>query len=123
MKDQKRKVVTSKTGVKNIYIRMDADTQSCSIGIDIKHPEVLQRKAFFVKFISFKSHFKATVDGGWSWLEEIQDDDGSTVSKIVAEKKGVNVLNKESWPEMISFFKERLVALDDFWLTVKPLFE
>jgi hypothetical protein len=27
----------------------------------------------------------------------------------------VSIFNKEDWPQLISFFKQRMIALDQFW--------
>ncbi len=27
----------------------------------------------------------------------------------------VSIFNKEDWPQLISFFKQRIIALDQFW--------
>jgi hypothetical protein len=37
--------------------------------------------------------------------------------------EGVSIFNKEDWPKLISFFKPRIVALDEFWNMVKYSFE
>jgi len=60
----------------------------------------------------------------WDWkkLHE-QNEFGQVISKIEKVKLGVNVLNEEDWPEIISFLKPRMIALDEFWDLVKPGFE
>ncbi len=36
---------------------------------------------------------------------------------------GVSIFNKEDWPQLISFFKQRIIALDQFWSTARYGFE
>jgi hypothetical protein len=45
------------------------------------------------------------------------------VSKVYKEKKGGNILKREDWPSLISFFKLRIMKLDEFWNSVKYGFE
>jgi hypothetical protein len=35
----------------------------------------------------------------------------------------VSILQKNDWPALISFFKTRIIALDEFWSSVKYDFE
>jgi len=40
-------------------------------------------------------------------------------SRIYGEQHGFLVFLKGHWPEMISFFKLRIIALDQFWESAK----
>jgi hypothetical protein len=59
----------------------------------------------------------------WSWKLHTGDEHGKQVSRIMKELYGKNVFNKENWPELISFFKPRMITLDEFWNEVKYSFE
>jgi hypothetical protein len=59
----------------------------------------------------------------WEWEALVADENGKTVSRIYKELGGVNIFNKTDWPALISFFKPRLIAFDEFWSLVKPGFE
>jgi hypothetical protein len=41
----------------------------------------------------------------------------------VAFLEDVSVFRKEDWPQMISFFKPRLIALEAFWTQARYAFE
>ncbi|MGN6617544.1 MAG: DUF4268 domain-containing protein [Ilyomonas sp.] len=51
------------------------------------------------------------------------DDHGNIISRIYTEIKNVNIFNKNDWPQLISFFKKNMIALDEFWNNVKAIFE
>lgn len=114
--------VNYKTGIKNIYFRMDADTKKCSIAVEIKDSGY-EREGVFEKFISVKNIFHSICGHDWVWVKDIFDEDGTPLSKIYCEKNELNVLKKEDWPEIISFIKSRIIKLDEFWTTVKFNFE
>lgn len=59
----------------------------------------------------------------WIWEAEAQDANGQTLSRIYQELKPVNLFNRDDWPQLISFFKPRLVALDEFWSTAQYAFD
>jgi hypothetical protein len=115
--------VNYRTGVKNIFFKMDVTNKKALIAIQLTHPDTDIRHLIFDQFEEFKSMLKATLGEEWNWLKDTTDDYGKTVSQIGMEMIGVSVFNQQHWPELISFFKPRIIALDDFWDNVKPVFE
>jgi hypothetical protein len=59
----------------------------------------------------------------WQWQRSVYDEDGKIFSRIYTEIKNVNIFNKNDWPQLISFFKKNIIALDEFWNDVKVIFE
>jgi len=53
----------------------------------------------------------------------VPGESGKLVSKIYQERKCINIMRREDWPALISFFKPRMMALDEFWNSVKYSFE
>jgi hypothetical protein len=114
--------VNYKTGVKHITFRMQAG-KGALISIDITHPNPNEQKEVFEKFQQLRSLLQSTVGEEWNWASQVEDEYGKIISRIYAELDGVNIFNKSDWPALISFFKLRIIALDEFWLNVKPGFE
>jgi hypothetical protein len=114
--------VNYKTGVKDIYFRMQADKRTASICIAITHADLGLQEIFFEQFQEFKLILEQVCQEEWDWQLHTQDDYGRTISSIGLELNQVNVFNKQDWPAIISFFKPRLIALDDFWYDVKDNF-
>ena len=52
-----------------------------------------------------------------------QDENGKITSKILKRLEGVSIFKKSQWPGLISFFKPRIIALDEFWSTASYSFE
>ena len=115
--------VNYKTGVKNIRFTMLADTRSAKIAIVLSHQDPALQQSHFDKFIQLKKIFETRTGKEWVWAPLVADEHGKTVSEIHAMLSPVNVLNKPDWPSVITFFKSRLVALDDFWCEYKYAFE
>jgi len=112
-----------KTGVKNIFFKMDVDGKKAFISIQLSHPDTDIRHLIFEQFEEFKLLFTNTVSEEWDWIKDATDDFGKTVSQISISITGVSIFNQEHWPTLISFFKPRIIALDEFWDNVKPVFE
>ncbi len=115
--------VNYKTGIKNIRFTMSADTRSAKIAIALSHKDPVLQQLYFEKFIQLKKIFETRTGEEWQWTTLVADEHGKTISEIYQVCKPVNVLNKQDWPSIISFLKEKLVALDDFWCEYKYAFE
>ncbi len=111
------------TGHKHLYFRMDAGKSSASISIQITHADPLQREMYWERFMSFRTMIHSGLEEEWIWEEAPQDEHGKVIAKIGLELKGVNVFDRNTWPEIISFLKPRMIALDAVWNEVKDGFE
>ena len=110
--------VNYKTGVKHIYFKMEANQQFASIEIALIHPALNAQKLYFDHLLQFKNLLHDTQDEAWMWALHITVD-GKVMSRIFTELASTNIFNTEHWPALISFFKQRLIKLDNFWSQVK----
>ena len=110
------------TKIKDVYFRMDAGARSAAIYISLEHADPGVQELYFEQFLQFKKILHATMEELWDWQLHVPMD-GKVVSRIRKELPGVSVMNKDHWPELISFFKPRIIALDSFWENAKYSFE
>jgi hypothetical protein len=115
--------VNYQTGVKHVYFRMQADNTTASIGIEITHPDTEIQELFFEQFLSLKNILHSYLDEEWEWSLHTTDAYGKVISRIYTEITPVNVFNQDDWPQLITFFKPRIIALDEFWSDAKYSFE
>jgi hypothetical protein len=115
--------VNYKTGVKHIFFRMNADQQKAFIAIEITHPDAEIRKQYLAQFIAFKPLLNDALEEEWEWQTNTVNDYGTALSRIIKVLPAINSLDPKKWPELISFLKPRIMALDEFWSNVKPVFE
>ena len=115
--------INYKTAEKDVYFRMQAGTKEASIGIEIKHSDPEIQQIYFEHFIQLKNIFHQFINEKWIWLLHTHDEHGKIISRIYIEKHNVSIMRKEDWPLLISFFKPRIIALDQFWSQVKYGFE
>lgn len=102
---------------------MHADNKNASIAIEITHSDPGIQQLYFEQFTQLKAILQSTVGEEWNWQLHTTDEHGKTISRIYTELSGVNIFKKEDWPRLISFFKPRIIALDEFWSTVRYGFE
>lgn len=115
--------VNYKTGIKDLYFKMTADTQAAAIAIEIRSTDAEIQRLYFEQFQQLKTVLHNTLGEEWNWQLHTQDEYGSTISRIDKTFPGISILKKEDWPDLISFFKPRIIALDEFWSNAKYFFE
>jgi len=112
-----------KTGEKDVFFKMDADNRKATVAIEIAHSDTGIQELYFQQFEQLKSMFENTAGNDWTWSLHARDESGRIVSRIFSQLDGVSVFNKADWPALISFFKPKIIALDDFWNAARYAFE
>ncbi len=115
--------INYKTGVQGISFKMDADTKQAGIAILLSHSDSGIRQQHYAHMQQLKNILHDATGEEWIWEPQGQDEHGKTFSRIGISIAGINILNTEDWPALISFFKPRIIALDTFWSNVKYGFE
>ena len=121
--DGKKSWVNYKTGVKNIYFRMDADHQRGYIGIEFTHKDLEMQQLVFEQFLELENQLYNFLTESWIKNLHVLDESGKVISRIYKELKPVNIFMKDDWPSLVSFFKPRIIGLDQFWSEFKYGFE
>lgn len=111
------------TRVRDVHFRMDAGPKSAMISISLEHPDRGIQELYFEQFIELKELLHNTLEEEWKWQLHVQLEDGKVISQIFKEFPGVSVFNKDQWPDLISFFKPRIIVLDSFWENAKYSFD
>jgi len=115
--------VNYKTGIKHLYFKMQAENRSASIAIAIAHPDAGIQELFFEQFKELKIILTNALQEDWEWDLHTTDDYGKTISRIYKQLDGASIFNRNDWPALISFFKPRIIALDEFWSDAKYSFD
>ena len=102
---------------------MEAGKRSASIAIEITHPDTGIQELFFEQFQELKSLLRSSLQEDWEWHLRALDPSGKAISRIFKQADGISVFDKNDWPALISFFKPRIVALDEFWSDAKYAFD
>lgn len=115
--------VNYRTGVKGIVFKMDAGAQMASISIQISVADFAKRSLYYQAFVKLAPAFRKYAGEDWDWQETNTNEHGLNYSSISATKFALSVFKEADWPELISFFKKRIIGLDAFWALYKDLFE
>jgi hypothetical protein len=114
--------INYKTGIKDVYFRMETLPDAAVIGISIEHSDAGIRELFFEQFLELKVMLHDAMEEEWDWQRDVLVN-GKMISRIIKDLPNTSVFNKDQWPELISFFKPRIIALDGFWENAKYSFE
>jgi hypothetical protein len=115
--------VNYKTGIKHLYFRMQAENRLASIAIEIAHPDAGIQELFFEQFKELRIILADALQEEWEWDLHTTDEYGKTISRIYRQLDSVSIFNCNDWPALISFFKPRIIALDEFWSDAKYSFD
>jgi hypothetical protein len=115
--------INYKTGISGIAFKMDADDIQASIAIVLSHRNDDIRTAHYEQMLQLKTILQETLKEEWEWHPGYLDEDVKTINSVSKTIKGANINRNEDWPTLISFFKPRIIALDEFWSMVKYGFE
>jgi hypothetical protein len=115
--------INYKTGLKHVYFRMHADGRHATIGIELTQPDAGIRELFFEQFEALKLVLHETLGEQWTWEPAAEDANGQIIGRIYQELRPANLFNRDDWPRLISFFKPRIIALDEFWSTAQYAFD
>jgi hypothetical protein len=114
--------VNYRTGIKDLYFRMETHDDHAAISISIEHADDGIRELFFEQFAELKVMLNEALNEEWDWQREVPVDN-RVIARIYTGLPGIEVMNKDDWPALISFFKDRIMALDIFWENAKWAFE
>lgn len=115
--------INYKTGERDLYFRMNADNKTAYISIELTHKDAGMRELFFEQLVQLKDLLHASLREEWIWQWQHCQQDGKIVSRVYTQMNGVSIFRRDDWPQLISFFKPRMVALDAFWSTARYHFE
>ena len=120
---EKNNWLNYKTREKDIAFKMDVHTKEAIIGIELTHADLGLQQFYFEQFAALKNLLKKAGIEDWNWELHANDENGRTISKIFTTHQDVSLLNRADWSAIISFFKPRIIALDQFWSEAKYAFE
>lgn len=115
--------INYKTGLKHVFFKMQADGKSAYIAIEFNHADIGMQEFLYQQMQEFKKLLENQLQEEWDWQLHMQDEFGKTITRISTTLPNVSIFKQEDWPALISFFKPRIIALDEFWIDVKDAFE
>lgn len=111
------------TRVRDVHFRMDAGSTAAAISITLEHKDDAIRALYYEQLLELKTLLHITLEEEWTWQPTTSLLTGRVISRVVKELPNISIFNKDQWPDLISFFKPRIIALDNFWENARLSFE
>lgn len=115
--------INYKTGYKGLAFKMDVDKRQAYIGIQLTQKDSDLRDLFYEQLEELRGVLHASVEEEWIWEQQAVNALHQPISQVYTTLEGVNIFRESDWPQIISFLKPRLIALDEFWSMAKYHFE
>ncbi|RLZ06543.1 DUF4268 domain-containing protein [Faecalibacter macacae] len=115
--------INYKTGVKGIYFRTNVDRKFAEVMIQIDHADPDFRQMIWEQLEEYELVLKSYIGEEWIWTANDFDEDGKEISTVKIRLENVSIFRDSDWPEIITFLKERMINLDEFWIDHKESFE
>ncbi|GAA4907879.1 hypothetical protein GCM10023313_08450 [Mucilaginibacter defluvii] len=115
--------INYKTGIRHLFFKMSTDNRSATIAVEFSHPDADIRALFYEQFLEFKRLFTGQLQEEWDWQPDHMDLYGKHTTRISKTVHNVSIFRRDDWPALISFFKPRIIMLDEFWSTAQYSFE
>ena len=88
--------VNYKTGVKNVFFKMNADQRKTIISIEITNQDEETRAIYFEQFKALKLLFSDAVNEEWVWEKSILNEYGIPFAQISISLTGISIFNQKN---------------------------
>lgn len=112
-----------RTGIRGVYVRMEADKRGVSFNIDVDHKDEDIREMLWAQFLELKNVLQDEMQRELIWHEQFQKEDSVMVSRIQITLEEGSLYDKSTWPAMLGFLKDGLIRFDAFWATCFDIFK
>ena len=120
----KTKWVNYRTGVRDLYFRLNTNGRKAQVCIDLQHNDEGIRVLFYEQWLELRKVFESIAGSEWKWEADVYDAETyQTLSRISVETEGLNYFNKEDWSALFQFFEKHMVPLDEFWGEFQEVFK
>ncbi|MEN0004187.1 MAG: DUF4268 domain-containing protein [Bacteroidota bacterium] len=120
---QKVNWINYKTGYRGLYFRMEADNKQAYIGIVLQQKDADLRTLFWEQLEELRNPLHGMLEEEWQWEPLAYNEYGQAYSHASTTLRPANIYQREGWAEIITFFKQRILLLDEFWSVAQYHFE
>lgn len=111
-----------KSGIKDIYFRLDFDTKEAYFAIDLQMRDPEIRELVWEQFMETEKLLKEHIGEDILLQPNITADSGLTIHRISWSLTKVSITNSADYPKAIKFLSKKIQGLDRFWFEFSDLF-
>lgn len=111
-----------KSGIKDIYFRLDFDTKEAYFAIDLQMRDPEIRELVWEQFMETENLLLNHVGPELEKLPNHSTKEGLAIHRIQWTLRDVSIMNKDDYSKVIRFLSEKVQGLDMFWFEFSDLF-
>lgn len=111
-----------KTGVKDVYIRMDFNTHEAFCSIDLQMKDQGVRELVWEQFMETKNLLLNYVGSELQLLPNFTTQEGNSIHRMSWKITDVSITNENDYPQVIDFLSDKIKGVDSFWVAYSELF-
>lgn len=109
------------TDVKDIYIRMNVDSNGASLCFDVQPKDDSVRQILWEQMTELKAVMQTEMGIEADWNEESHFWNDRLISRIKWENSDLNYYHEDDIPLIIEFLKDKLIRFDKFYQEYKDI--
>lgn len=110
------------TGMKDVFIRGEADHNGCRICLDFQFKNNGIRELFWEQLLETKTVFENTMDWPVNWIPNFKHSYGTEISRVCVEYPNTHLFRKKDWPQMHQFMVKQFRNFDTYWSEFNELY-
>ncbi|MDR9458433.1 MAG: DUF4268 domain-containing protein [Salegentibacter sp.] len=103
------------TKQKEIQLKFTFNRKFAQVSLDVIDPDELFRAYYFEKLLSLKQILRNEYLPEAIFEEDYELPEGKTISRVYVQLDGVNIHNRQQWPEVMKFLNEHMLQLESFF--------
>lgn len=105
------------THLKQVYVRLHADTKFARLSIEIQDKDEGIRDLIWEQFIELKKVLENEMPASGDWEKEAFNTANQPIARISWTLENVNMYERKDWQKIFNFFIPLLIGFDRFYST------
>jgi hypothetical protein len=113
----------NKTGVKGFRFKFETGRKTICVCLEIIDNDAIIREIRYEKLLQLKELFDEAMNNELIWEQEHFITPEKSIVRVFVKKEGLTPNNKNHWPEIFSFFYEKMNTFEEVFLEYKELLD
>lgn len=110
-----RKWLLYNTKIKDVAFKFFVDNKKAQVLLDIESKDEEKKKIYYEKMVSLQSILVDDFELDAVFEQNYFLENGKIICRIWIEKNGISIYNKSTWPDIFSFFNEKMDVFERFF--------
>ena len=119
----KGKWLLNHTGVKGFRLKFEAEKKTVCVCLEIIDADEIIREIRYEKLLALKSIFDDALENELIWDNRFCTTPESIIVRVHIQKSGLTINNRKHWPEIFSFFYEKMDKMEEVFNEFKEFLE